>query len=36
MHSPVELVELADVEATIAVIAAMALRLEADQTLARW
>jgi len=36
MHSPVELVELADVEATIAVIAATALRLEADQTLARW
>jgi putative aminopeptidase FrvX len=36
MHSPVELVELADVEATIEVIAAMALRLEADQTLARW
>jgi endoglucanase len=36
MHSPVELVELADVEATIAVIAAMALRLEADETLARW
>ena len=36
MHSPVELVELADVEATIAVIAAMALRLEADQPLSRW
>jgi putative aminopeptidase FrvX len=36
MHSPVELVELADVEATIDVIAAMALRLEADQALARW
>jgi putative aminopeptidase FrvX len=36
MHSPVELVELADVEATIAVISAMALRLEADQTLVRW
>jgi len=36
MHSPVELVELADVEATIAVIAAMALRLEAGQALARW
>jgi endoglucanase len=36
MHSPVELVELGDVEATIAVIAAMALRLEADQTLTRW
>jgi putative aminopeptidase FrvX len=36
MHSPVELVELGDVEATIAVIAAMALRLEADQALTRW
>lgn len=36
MHSPVELVELGDVEATIAVIAAMALRLEADQALVRW
>jgi putative aminopeptidase FrvX len=36
MHSPVEMVELADVEATIAVIAAMALRLEADRPLARW
>jgi len=36
MHSPVELVELGDVEATIAVIAAMALRLEADQVLTRW
>jgi putative aminopeptidase FrvX len=36
MHSPVELVELGDVEATIAVIAALALRLEADQTLTRW
>jgi putative aminopeptidase FrvX len=36
MHSPVEMVELADVEAVIAVIAAMALRLEADQTFARW
>jgi endoglucanase len=36
MHSPVELVELGDVEATIAVIAAMALRLEADQALSRW
>ncbi len=36
MHSPVELVELGDVEATIAVIAAMALRLEADQGLTRW
>src|SRR5919197_1405074 len=36
MHSPVELVQLADVEATIKLIAAMALRLEADQALARW
>jgi putative aminopeptidase FrvX len=36
MHSPVELVELADVEATIALIAAMALRLEEDQALTRW
>jgi putative aminopeptidase FrvX len=36
MHSPVELVELADVEATIALIAAFALRLEADTSLARW
>lgn len=36
MHSPVELVELADVEAAIAVIAAFALRLEADTSFARW
>jgi putative aminopeptidase FrvX len=36
MHSPVEMVELADVEAVIAVIAGMALRLEADQKLSRW
>jgi putative aminopeptidase FrvX len=36
MHSPVEMVELADVEATIAVIAAMALRLEAERPLSRW
>ena len=36
MHSPVELVELADVEATIELIAGMALRLEADQALTRW
>jgi putative aminopeptidase FrvX len=36
MHSPVEMVELGDVEAVIAVIAAMALRLEADAPLARW
>ena len=36
MHSPVELVELADVENVIRLIAAMALRLEEGQTLARW
>ena len=36
MHSPVEMVELGDVEAVIEVIAAMALRLEADVTLPRW
>jgi putative aminopeptidase FrvX len=36
MHSPVELVELADVEDTIKLIAAMALRLEENQALARW
>jgi putative aminopeptidase FrvX len=36
MHSPVEIVELADVENAIRLIAAMALRLEADQQLTRW
>jgi putative aminopeptidase FrvX len=36
MHSPVELVELADVENTIRLIAAMALRLEENQALTRW
>jgi putative aminopeptidase FrvX len=36
MHSPVEVVELADIQAAIAVIAAFALRLEADTSLARW
>jgi endoglucanase len=36
MHSPVELVELGDVEATIALITAMALRLEADRPISRW
>jgi putative aminopeptidase FrvX len=36
MHSPVELVEMADVEAVIALITAFALRLEADTSLARW
>jgi endoglucanase len=36
MHSPVELVDLGDVEATIKLITALALRLEADTSLARW
>jgi putative aminopeptidase FrvX len=36
MHSSVELVELDDVEATIALITAMALRLEENQALTRW
>ena len=36
MHSPVELVELADVEAVIRLITAMALRLEENQALTRW
>jgi len=36
MHSPVELVELGDVEATIKLLTALALRLEADTSLARW
>jgi putative aminopeptidase FrvX len=36
MHSPVELVELDDVEATIRLLTALALRLEADTGLARW
>src|ERR671914_430872 len=36
MHSPVELVELADVEAVIRLITAMAMRLEENQALARW
>jgi putative aminopeptidase FrvX len=36
MHSPVEVVELADVEAAIALITAFALRLEPDTSLARW
>jgi putative aminopeptidase FrvX len=36
MHSPVELVELADVENVIRLIATMALRLEEDQALTRW
>jgi putative aminopeptidase FrvX len=36
MHSPVELVELDDVENVIRLITAMALRLETDQALTRW
>jgi putative aminopeptidase FrvX len=36
MHSPVELVEMEDVEAVIRLITATALRLEADRPLARW
>jgi putative aminopeptidase FrvX len=36
MHSPVELVELPDVEAVIRLITAMAMRLEENQTLTRW
>ena len=36
MHSPVELVQLADVEATIKLLTALALRLESDTSLARW
>ncbi|MET0613807.1 MAG: M42 family metallopeptidase [Thermoleophilaceae bacterium] len=36
MHSPVEMVDLADVEATISLLTALALRLESDTSLARW
>ena len=36
MHSPVELVDLGDVEAVIKLITALALRLESDTSLARW
>jgi putative aminopeptidase FrvX len=36
MHSPVEMVDLVDVEATIKLLTALALRLEADTSLARW
>jgi putative aminopeptidase FrvX len=36
MHSPVELVQLDDVEATIRLLTALALRLEADIILERW
>lgn len=36
MHSPVEMVQLDDVENTIRLLTALALRLEADTSLARW
>lgn len=36
MHSPVEVVDLADVEAVIRLLTALALRLKADTSLARW
>jgi endoglucanase len=36
MHSPVELVDLADVEATIKLLTALALRLKSDTSLSRW
>jgi endoglucanase len=36
MHSPVEIVDLADVEAAISLLTALALRLESDTSLARW
>jgi putative aminopeptidase FrvX len=36
MHSPVELVELSDVEDVVRLITAMALRLEENQALTRW
>jgi putative aminopeptidase FrvX len=36
MHSPVELVDLADVEAVIRLLTALALHLEPDTSLARW
>jgi endoglucanase len=36
MHSPVELVDLADVEDTIKLLTALALRLEPETSLARW
>ena len=36
MHSPVEVVDLADVEATIRLLTALALRLESDTSLPRW
>ena len=36
MHSPVEMVQLDDVENTIRLLTALALRLEGDTSLARW
>jgi putative aminopeptidase FrvX len=36
MHSPVELVDLDDVESVIRLLTATALRLEPDQALVRW
>ena len=36
MHSPVEIVDLADVDATIRLLTALALRLESDTSLPRW
>jgi putative aminopeptidase FrvX len=36
MHSPVEVVQLSDVEATIALLTALALGLEENQRLTRW
>jgi putative aminopeptidase FrvX len=36
MHSPVEVVQIPDVEATIKLLTALALRLESDTSLARW
>jgi putative aminopeptidase FrvX len=36
MHSPVELVDLDDVEAVIALLTAFALRLEETTDFARW
>jgi putative aminopeptidase FrvX len=36
MHSPVELVDLEDVESVVRLLTTLALRLEADTSLARW
>src|SRR5687768_11497040 len=36
MHSPVEVVDLADVEAVISLLTALALHLQADTSFARW